>query len=144
MKTLAIRVIDRLFVVVYGTANPTDAEWTEYLQLVDRHGVDRTMQLIFTDGGQPSVEQRLALRELLRGRTVPVAVVSDSLRARGTATALSWFNIKIRAFSPSALPDALAYLEIPASRLVLIEGIVAELRTGLGLQPLERAGGGEP
>ena len=132
MKNVAIKVIDRLFLVVYGAANPTDEEWDEYLDLVKRHGIERTMQLIFTDGGEPSAPQRRVLNELLGGRTVPVAVVSGSVRVRGTVTALSWFNRKIRAFPPSALRDALAYLEIPVSRTELIEREMRRLRLELG------------
>jgi len=133
MKTMAANVIDRLFIVVYGTANPTDEEWDEYLDLVKRHGVDRTMQLIYTDGGEPSAPQRRVLNELLAGRPVPVAVISPLVRVRGTVTALSWFNRKIRAFPPSAWRDAIAYLDIPGSRADLIEREVAKLRLQVGL-----------
>ncbi len=132
MKNVAIKVIDRLFLVVYGTANPSDEEWDAYLDLVKHHGIERTMQLICTDGGEPSATQRRVLNELLSGRTVPVAVVSGSVRVRGTVTALSWFNRKISAFPPTALRDAIAYLEIPASRTDLIAREMAQLRELLG------------
>ena len=132
MKNVAIKVIDRLFLVVYGTADPTDEEWDAYLGLVKHHGIDRTMQLICTDGGEPSAPQRKVLNEVLGGRTVPVAVVSSSVRVRGTVTALSWFNRKIRAFPPTALREAIAYLEIPASRIDLIERELEKLRRELG------------
>jgi len=133
VKSIAFKVIDRLFLVVYGTANPTDDEWNTYVEVMKRHGVDRTMQLIFTDGGEPTAPQRRALNELLGGRSVPVAVVSGSVRVRGTVTALSWFNRKIRAFPPWALGDAIAYLEIPASRTDLIERELHKLRIELGV-----------
>ena len=132
MKNVAIKVIDRLFLVVYGTADPSDEEWDAYLGLVKHHGIDRTMQLICTDGGEPSAPQRKVLNEVLGGRTVPVAVVSSSVRVRGTVTALSWFNRKIRAFPPPALREAIAYLEIPASRIDLIERELEKLRLELG------------
>ena len=132
MKNVAIKVIDRLFLVVYGTADPSDEEWDAYLGLVKHHGIDRTMQLICTDGGEPSAPQRKVLNEVLGGRPVPVAVVSSSVRVRGTVTALSWFNRKIRAFPPTALREAIAYLEIPASRIDLIERELEKLRLELG------------
>jgi hypothetical protein len=128
MKNVAIKVIDRLFLVAYGTAGPTDDEWDAYLDMVKRHGIERTMQIIYTDGGEPSAPQRRALNELLGGYPVAVAVVSSSVRVRGTVTALSWFNRKIRAFPPSGLRDAIAYLEIPASRVELIERELLKLR----------------
>ena len=132
MKNVAIKVIDRLFLVVYGTADPTDEEWDAYLGLVKHHGIDRTMQLICTDGGEPSTQQRKVLNEVLGGRPVPVAVVSSSVRVRGTVTALSWFNRRIRAFPPTGLHEAIAYLEIPASRIDLIERELEKLRLELG------------
>src|SRR5580698_8857062 len=101
MKNMAITVIDRLFIVVYGATNPTDEEWRAYLAMVERHGIDRTMQLIATDGGGPTSSQRRVLNEILAGRAVPVAVVSGNARIRGTVTALSWFNRRIKAFPPS-------------------------------------------
>jgi hypothetical protein len=132
MKNVGIKVIDRLFIVVYGATNPTDDEWGGYLDLVERHGIERTMQLICTDGGEPTSVQRRQLNELLGGRTVPVAVVSGSARVRGTVTALSWFNRKIKAFPPSGLREAIAYLEIPATRTELIEREIDVLRAELG------------
>jgi hypothetical protein len=132
MKNIAIKVVDRLFIVVYGASDPTDEEWRGYLDLVEHHGVERTMQLVATDGGEPTSAQRRELNHLLGGRAVPVAVVSGSARVRGTVTALSWFNRRIKAFPPSGLRDALAYLEIPASRTELIEREIDNLRRELG------------
>jgi len=132
MPNVVTKVIDRLILAVYGTANPTPQEWNAYLDVIKHHGIDRTMQLVLTDGGEPTAPQRQALNELLGGRTVPVAVVSGSVRVRGTVTALSWFNLRIRAFPPSALRDAIAYLEIPVSRSEVIEREIRELRRELG------------
>jgi hypothetical protein len=132
MKNMAITVIDRLFIVVYGTENPTDEEWRDYLGLVQRHGIDRTMQLIATDGGGPTAVQRRVLNDVLSGRAVPVAVVTGSARIRTTVNALSWFNRRIKAFTPSGLREAIAYLEIPASRTELIVRELDRLRHELG------------
>jgi hypothetical protein len=132
MKNMAIKVIDRLFIVVYGTTDPTDEEWEDYIKLVQHHGIDRTMQLIFTDGGGPSATQRRYLNETLAGRFVPVAVVSTSARIRMTVTGLSWFNRGIKYFAPSSLREAIAYLEIPSSRTELIEREFSRLRLELG------------
>lgn len=132
MKNIAYKVIDRLFIVVYAAADPTDDEWQGYLEEVKHHGIERTMQLISTEGGGPTATQRRYLNELLDGRTVPVAVMSASTRIRGVVTALSWFNRSIRAFPPSGLSDALAYLEIPQSRMDLIQREMKKLRASLG------------
>ena len=65
MKHMAYRVIDRLFLVVFGAAGPTDDEWMRYLGSVQRHAIDRTMQLVVTDGGLPTYAQRRYLSDLL-------------------------------------------------------------------------------
>ncbi len=131
MRNMAFKVIDRLFIVAYGSQNPTDDEWNAYLTDVERHGIDRTMQLIATDGGGPTAVQRRVLNDVLAGRAVPVAVVSSSPRIRYVVTALSWFNRRIKAFPPTSLRDAIAYLEIPASRAELIQREMTRLEEEL-------------
>jgi hypothetical protein len=131
VKNLAIKVVDRLFIVVYGAQDPTDAEWDAYLSLAEQHGLDQTAQLICTDGGKPTPAQHRKLNERLGGRPVPVAVVSTSPRVRATVTALSWFNRRIKAFHPTALVEALEHLEIPASRTDLIVREIERLRLSL-------------
>ena len=132
MKSMAIQVIDRLFLVAYGKEAPADEEWAQYLDLVRHHGVERTMQLILTDGGEPSARQRAQLNELIGDHVVPVAVVTASARVRVAVVTLSWFNRHVRVFPPSALRDAIAYLEIPASRVELIERELRQLRADVG------------
>lgn len=129
---MAWKVIDRLVIVVLGTEEPTDAEWEDYLRAVERHGIDRTMQLVVTEGGGPNAMQRRYLSSLLARRSVPVAVVSGSVTIRAVVTAMSWFNHRIRGFPPTSLRDAIAYLAIPASRTELIEREVAAMRLLLG------------
>jgi hypothetical protein len=131
VRNLAVTVIDRLVLVVHGAEDPTPVEWDAYLELVAHHGIEKTMQLTYTAGGEPTSAQRRRLSVLLDGRAVPVAVVSPSVRVRGTVTALSWLNRKTRAFSPSELPEALAYLEIPPTRGGLIAAELHKLQTEL-------------
>ncbi len=128
MSNLAVKVIDRLFLVACAVADPNDAEWATYLEVVKRHGVDRTMQIVATAGGGPTPAQRRELDDLLAGRTVPVAVLSESIRVRWGVTLVSLFRRDIRAFRPSTLRDALAFLEIPMSRTNLIERELSRLR----------------
>jgi hypothetical protein len=132
MRNIAYEVIDRLFIVVYGVKDPSDEEWEAYLKLVQRHGIDRTMQLIFTEGGGPTAQQRRYLENILNGRAVPVAVITTSPAIRVMVTAMSWLNRKIRAFPPTGLADALAYLEVPQSRMELIEREMAKLHRSIG------------
>ena len=143
MRTMAATVIDRLVIVAYGAGPPTEPEWLDYVRLIARQGVERTMQLVFTEGGEPTAVQRRQLDALFAGRAVPVAIVSDSARVRGTAMLLSWVNRQVKAFRPSQLGDALAYLEIPTTRGDLIERELRKLVSEVeGLHvPARRSGG---
>jgi hypothetical protein len=128
MKHMTYKVIDRLFLVAFGLVEPSDDEWRTYLNVVERHGINSTMQLVITEGGVPTYAQRRYLNDRLAGRYVPVAVVSGSRSLVTVVTAMSWFNRKIKAFPPSGLRDAIAYLEIPASRTELIEREIEKLK----------------
>lgn len=131
MKTMAYTAVDRTLVVVYGHEDPTESEWNAYLAFVLAHGVEGTMQLVVTDGGEPSRAQADRLRVLLGGRRVPVAVLTSSPRVRLLVTALSWVNRGIRAFPRSGLREAIAYLEIPASRIDVLTRTILDLRAEL-------------
>jgi hypothetical protein len=120
-KTMAWTVIDRLIVVVHGETEPTDAEWSAYLQVVEAQGVVSTKVLISSAGGSPTRAQRAALHRLIDGRSVPVAVVSSDRQVRALVTVFSWFNNQVKAFPPPRMQAALAFLEVPARRTALIE-----------------------
>ena len=132
MRNMGFAIIDRLLVVLY-VGSPTDAEWVAYIDAVQRNGIERTSHLVFTEAGGPNAKQRRYLNNALAGRDVPVAVVSGNVYIRSVVTVLSWFNRKIRAFpgTDSGLRDALAYLEIPASRAELITRERDKLRASL-------------
>jgi hypothetical protein len=129
---LRAKVIDGLFLVAFGAFDPTDDEWVRYLALVESHGIDRTRQLIYTDGGGPSAKQRQALTALLAGRVVPTAVVSDRLSVRASVAVLAWINSSVHAYPLSGLADALDFLEVPLSRYALITGALRALQAEIG------------
>jgi len=122
---------ERLLIVVYGTRDPTVADWQWFLKFIEGHGVVKTQHLIYTDGGAPSFAQRRQLRALIAGRRVPTAVVCDSFRVRVVLTVLSWIDSSIKPFPPSGLVDALEFLEVPMSRFGLITREVEKLRRKL-------------
>ncbi len=137
MKRMAFNFIDRLFLVVHGPEAPADAEWAGFLEAVEAQGIERTVQLVLTEGGRPTWAQRRRMARLLAGRTVPIAVLSSSATHRGVATVLSWFNRKIRAFpaSSAGLLDALVFLEVPRLRADLIARELIRLRASVGVGP---------
>jgi metallophosphoesterase superfamily enzyme len=131
-KNLAWAVIDRLFLTAYGPDDPTDQEWDAYLRAIEQHGIVRTMQLVITDGAAPTRAQRRRLERLVTGHEVPVAVLSESTAVRVMVSAFAKLNRRLRAFAPADLAEALAFLEVPSSRVALIEREINCLRRSLG------------
>jgi hypothetical protein len=130
-NSMQVTVVDRLVLVVHGTAEPTADEWETFLSLVEHHGIARTMMLVLTEGHGPSTEQIQELDALLADR-VPIAVLSSSLRVRmGLAPLSSWSRRRVRTFGLSGLYDALVYLEVPLNRRELLERKVEELRANV-------------
>jgi hypothetical protein len=129
---MAVKVVDRVLIVMFGILAPTDVEWQRFLKLIERHGIVKTQHLIYTDGGAPSVEQYRALRALIAGRVVPTAIVCDSFRVRAGLAALSLFDSSIKPFPPSGLADALRFLEVPMSRFDLVTRELQKLRAEVG------------
>jgi hypothetical protein len=125
---LAIKVIDRLLIIVHGKLDPADDEWWGCLDTIAKHGINRTQHLIYTDGGAPTVQQYRDLNTVLAGRVVPTAVVSDSLLVRARLAAVSWFDSSIKPFPPGGLADALRFLEVPMSRFDLVTRELHKLR----------------
>jgi hypothetical protein len=128
---MAFKMVAPTFLVVYGAEDPTDEEWGDYLKVVEQHGIDRTMQLVFTEGGGPTPRQTERLNDLIAGRTVPVAVLSPSAAVRAKVKAMRVFNRSITAFPPTGVRDAIVFLEIPASRTELLVHEIDKLRLSL-------------
>ncbi|HEX2567920.1 MAG TPA: hypothetical protein VH877_00090 [Polyangia bacterium] len=61
-----------------------------------------------------SAQRKLAV-DTVKGKNVPVAIVSDQALTRGIVTAASWLGANIRAFSWSELREATEFLQIRAS-----------------------------
>jgi hypothetical protein len=100
-------------VTLHGSGNPTDTEWQSYLQDLDRWLPELVGFLVVTSGPGPTSRQRSqsnTIQAQHRIRTVRVAVVSDSLLARGIVNAFNLFNPGIRTFRPTAMQDALVHI----------------------------------
>jgi hypothetical protein len=131
-KRMAARVVDRVFLVLHGVAEPTDDEWGAFMDVIEHHGLARTSMLVFTVGPGPSAAQVRHLDALLAGR-VPIAVISSHRRVRMRAAPLSSrTRPRVKMFATSHLGDALLYLDVTAIQRELIEReVVSLLRGGL-------------
>ncbi len=129
-----------LFLVMHTKDNPTDEEWTQYLDFTKKNLQNLKRNLILTEGGGPSTMQRGQLNDLLeaQGFKAKISVVTLSRLVRGIVTALSWFNPNIKAFSTIQIPAALDYLEVPKAEHDLVLKEIKALRMKLQL-PLDPA-----
>jgi hypothetical protein len=115
-------------VVVQNATAPTDAEWDGYCaHIAAGLRVTNASGLAITDGGGPSASQRGKVNDLLAGRQVRSAVVSDSRVIRGIVTALAWFNRETAAFSPATIDKALAFAGVSGGRARGVWELVVKL-----------------
>jgi hypothetical protein len=121
-----------LCIVAYGSKDPTNDEWLEYLAWIERWGLADTLQLVVSDGGAPTFAQLRYLADILGGQTVRVAVVSSKLRVRAVVRVMSRFNPGIKDFASSEFPDAIDHLKLDRSHLPQIEDVVLVLRVAIG------------
>jgi hypothetical protein len=126
---MAVKVVDKLIIVVHGILDPSDYEWHEYLNLVASHGVNSTSHLIYTAGGTPTVAQYRELFRILDDRVVPMAIVTDAFMVRASLAAVCWITSSIRAYPVTGLVDALDFLRVLPSRYALVIGELQKLRS---------------
>ncbi len=135
MPNMVMTMLDGLLLGVHNANTPTDAEWTEYLnvcaEMLRRQEEDGVpcRQLIVTDGGGPSLDQRRAARRVTHSRGGRVSVVSRSAFVRFAVKALTLTNPAIRVFSPERMGEALAYLGV--ANAATIEPLIAAARARL-------------
>ena len=126
MKTMAVRRVDRLFIVAYGATDPTDDDFSKLLEAVNRNRFGllgtRILLLVATEGGKPSEEQRKRFDAIL-GVSHLVAVLSVSRRYRALVNMERWFSKSIKAFKMSEIDAALDFLKIPTQQYSKIKSL---------------------
>lgn len=116
-RTMLFEVGDTLAITVHTAANPSDEEWDAMLDaLRKRNGDYRGLKVVvLSKGGGPDVRQRQRLVNVMKGMSPPTALLTDSLVARGIATAMSWFRTDLTVFATSRRADAYAKLGLSAA-----------------------------
>jgi hypothetical protein len=109
--------------------SPLDSEWNEFLKLMEanRENFEKLRILVVTEGGGPNSAQRGRLQEVLRGKPVRVAVVTDSAKSRFIASAVSLFNRDHRGFWKSEMALAYEHLGLTAVERRLVEAALAQM-----------------
>ena len=104
---------DGTFYILHGSNEPaTEREWDEVFDLWRAHLVEIRAAIVICEGPGPSAAARQRWMQHFAMRAgIPIAMVSDSVVARGVATALGWIaSITIRTFPKSGIDDAARYL----------------------------------
>ena len=139
---MAIARSERVFTVVYGADAPTNEEWTRCLALFQERAGQPSRFLVQTHGGGPDAKQRKVLADTLRNEDARIAVMTDSILARGILTALAWLGLPQRGFALHDLRAAAEYLGLSSEELQHAGEELARLRYELGFYDSQRAANG--
>lgn len=135
---MAVRSLDHVMLVTLGSGNPTDAEWEDAVALgrtllTQAGDVARTGAVVFTDGGSPNSKQRQKLRELYGATPPPMALVTDSVIARGTISVFSIFWPSSNAvFAPAEWAKALRHAGIGPDREAQAVALLRAMEADVG------------
>lgn len=127
MKNLASKLVGNILLAVYSENAPTAAEHEETIAIFSKVDPAKVRVLTYTRGGAPTSAQRKDINNVLNGRELTSAIVTDSTVVRGVVTAFSWFNQKVKSFPTRSLDDAFRYLEVPQSDWERLRTCIAEL-----------------
>lgn len=131
-KNMVFVFSGNLAIFVCNEGGPSDKDFDEFLRAFQKQDISKLRSLTVTRGGGPSTAQRKALNDALKGQQLPAAVVSSAAMVRGLVTALSWFNAKIRSFTPDQLDEALEYLEVPSLSWGQVRSAIMKLEGEIG------------
>lgn len=128
-KTLVTRMLGRVILMRESRESPLDAEWDEFLKLLgdNRARFDELRMMVITEGGGPDRLQRNRLEATLQGKSIRVAVVSDSAKVRFIASAVALLNPDHRGFAVREMNSAYEYLNLTAEERALIEKAEPEM-----------------
>ena len=121
MPNFVFQRFEKTMVVVQTSKEPGDDEWQAYcdacVEMVnDLGGYEGTGALIFSDGGAPASRHRVQLGKILAGKTVPSAVVTDSLVVRTALGIFSLINPGIKVFPSRDWTKAAAFALVPPNK----------------------------
>ena len=111
-QTMAHSFVGRLVVLVHTDHNPDPSEWQTFVdEALARLGTFQGF-LVVTGGGSLNANQRSDAIHLMKQSGASAAVLTTSPVVRGAVTAVSWFKVKVEAFHPSRLDEALTFANV--------------------------------
>ncbi len=114
MRNLVTQMVGPVLILYQSESDPSDKEWDECMKLLTA-ALNKGLAikvLVRTHGGAPTAIQRRRLKDTLADRPIPVAVISDNVKARFTSVAVALLNRGHRSFAESELEQAYAHLRL--------------------------------
>ena len=134
--TMAWASFEDVSFVVHAPGPPSDVDWSEHM--ADAHaGRPPKSVLVIANDSSVSPKQRQDIQKWVAQSKARLAIVTRSMMTRGAVTALSWFGVQARAFSPEHLDQALDYAGIDKSRRAEARSLLGEMERSIRT----RAGG---
>ncbi len=134
MQTMGWRDVDGTFVLVHKDAEPSDDEWSAYVEAIGRRFASDGgfRALVFTPGPGPNMRQRQRLAQAAPGIRAPTAVVTTSTVARAIVTLIRLRFPAICAFDPGSVEAALEHVGASGEAKNRLRWTLNELRRDLG------------
>lgn len=112
MRTMRWGNVDGTLLIVYARVQPAEREFARFIADASQMGTSVRRVLVFSDVAL-TAEQRGQVTGLRHGpKPVRVALITRTTLTRMIMTALNWTQRTRRAFEPSELEAAFAYLQI--------------------------------
>lgn len=140
-RSLVSSAVGSVLLLVEDNETPADWEWDECLGMLTElkakteQAGEQARVLVVTLGGGPNAVQRKRLENVLGGKPVPVAVISDSLKLRFITAAVMLFNADHRAFSNAERLEAYKHLKLNTSQTRQLESSIAQMQKLVAPEP---------
>lgn len=137
-ESLRFDLVEHVLLIVHADMPPSASDW-ERLMLVRNANRTRIRGTLVVAPPRATInsEQRSDVSTFLKQNGGRIAVLTNSALVRGAALALTLLGAPVRAFAPSGLGPALAYLELPSRFTVDLGRRIETLQTQLGTRPPE-------
>jgi|SoiMethySBSTD1v2_1073268.scaffolds.fasta_scaffold07836_11 hypothetical protein len=118
-----------VYLLVHAPGIPRDEDWDEFIKDVTSAVLSGIV--VVAGAAKLTPKQRVDVQRWFEKNGVKGSVVTDSAVARGVVTALGWFKVKLRAFSPREIDHAFDYVEIPTDQRAGARAMIERLERAL-------------
>ena len=115
---MAWRVTGGVLVIAHGPTPPSEREWKEHCQFVDKRIDGLSGVIVVSEGGHPNSLQRAELAAVMDKRdSPPTSLVTTSRTIRGVMSVMRWLSVvkDVKTFPPDRVHEAFEFLGVPSS-----------------------------